>query len=76
VIRIFVGNLGTHCNETVLRSVFETYGRVEEIMVAKNYGLVVMADDAEVVRAVRELSNTSWFLQPLPVGTSAASSAA
>lgn len=76
MVRIFVGNLGIHCNETVLRSVFESYGKIEEISVARNYALVMMADDTEAVRAMRDLSNSSWFVQPLSLGVSAARSAA
>jgi RNA recognition motif-containing protein len=67
MVRIFVGNLGTHCNHAILRSVFEAYGTVEEVNVARNFGLVLMADEAEAYRAMPELSDSSWFLQALAV---------
>lgn len=76
MVRIFVGNLGTHCNETVLRSVFETYGKVEDIAIAKNYALVIMADERDVMKAMSDLSSSSWYLQPLATDTSAVRSAA
>ncbi len=76
VVRIFVGNLGIHCNEAVLRSVFENYGKVEEIAIARNYALVVMADERAVMNAMRDLSSSSWYVQPLAIDTPAVRSAA
>lgn len=71
MVRIFVGNLDVHCNESLLRSVFETYGTVEEVSVTRNCGFVVMANLAEAEKAIRDLGESSWFLQPLQVMTPA-----
>lgn len=65
MVRIFVGNLGTHYNEAVLRTVFEAYGTVEDVNVSNNYAFVLMTDDAEAHQAISSLSYTSWFLRPL-----------
>lgn len=75
MIRIFVGNLGTEYNETLLRSIFEAYGRVEDVRVNRTCALVQMPDEAEAQRAVSDLSKTFWFLQPFivsPVAKNAA----
>lgn len=64
MIRIFVGNLGPDYNEAALRSVFEEYGRVEEVSVTTNYAFVLMSDESEARHAISSLSYTSWFLQP------------
>lgn len=64
MVRIFVGNLGAHYNEAVLRSVFETFGAVEDVSITDNCAFVLMHEEA-AHRAISGLSNTSWFLRPL-----------
>lgn len=67
---IFVGNVGPHCTEATIRSVFEVYGQVDGVSLACNCAIIQMPNDSEAVEAIRGLSDTAWYLTPL-VSTSA-----
>nr|XP_045624044.1 RNA-binding protein lark-like isoform X2 [Procambarus clarkii] len=54
--KIFVGNLSDFATSTDIREVFETYGRVAEADVMKNYGFVHMKDEEEGQAAIRALN--------------------
>lgn len=62
---IFVGNVGAHCTEALVRSVFEAYGQVDNVNLTCNCAIIQMHDDADVDEAVRGLSGSAWYLAPL-----------
>ncbi len=65
MVNIFVGNIGAHCTEAIMRSVFEAYGQVGEVTVNSNCAIIQMPDDCEATEAIRCLSDTAWYLTPL-----------
>lgn len=62
---IFVGNVGAHCTEALMRSVFEAYGQVDDVSLTCNCAIIQMPNDSEADEAVRSLSDTAWYLTPL-----------
>lgn len=62
---IFVGNVGAHCTEALMRSVFEAYGQVTDVSVTSNCAVIRMPNDSEADEAIRGLSDTCWYLSPL-----------
>lgn len=63
---IYVGNLPFTATEQDLRSLFEAYGQVDNVSVAKDkftgqprgFGFVEMADDGQGERAIAELNGS------------------
>ncbi len=70
MVNIFVGDIGAHCTEALIRSIFETYGRVDDVSLTCNSAIIQMPDDAEADEAIRALGDAELFLTP-PVSTSA-----
>lgn len=62
---IFVGNVGAHCTEALLISVFEAFGRVTDVSVSSNCAIIQMPNDFEADAAIRGLSNSACYLTPL-----------
>ncbi len=70
MVNIFVGRVGAHCTEALIRSMFEAYGRVDDVNLTCNSALIQMPDDSEADEAIRGLGDAELFLTPL-VSTSA-----
>ncbi|XP_045624037.1 polyadenylate-binding protein 3 isoform X1 [Procambarus clarkii] len=68
--KIFVGNLSDFATSTDIREVFETYGRVAEADVMKNYGFVHMKDEEEGQAAIRALNGHMLRGKPMVVEAS------
>jgi RNA recognition motif-containing protein len=62
---IFVGNIGANCTEVLIRSVFEAYGQVADVSLTSNCAVIQMPNDSEADEAIRDLSDTAWYLTPL-----------
>ncbi len=65
MVTIFVGDVGAHCTEVLMRSVFEAYGDVSDVTVSNNCAIIQMPDDCEANEAIRRLSDNAWYLTPL-----------
>jgi hypothetical protein len=65
VANIFVGNVGAHCTEALMRSTFEAYGQVNDVSLKCNCAIIQMPNDAEADEAIRGLSDIAWYLTPL-----------
>lgn len=65
MVKIFVGNVGAHCTEALMRSVFEAYGQVGDVTVSSNCVIIQMPDDFEADEAIRGVSEASCYLTPL-----------
>ena len=63
---IYVGNISFDTTEQDLRSLFETYGQVDNVSITKDkfsgqprgFGFVEMADDSQGERAIAELNGS------------------
>jgi len=72
---IFVGNLDVETTEEELRSLFETYGQVEQIYIItdresgipRGFAFVEMTNKADADQAIRALNGTSLRDRPLVV---------
>lgn len=62
---IFVGNVGAHCTEAMIRSVFEAYGQVDDVSLTCNCAIIQMPNDSEAEEAIRGLCDTAWYVTPL-----------
>ncbi|XP_075693504.1 uncharacterized protein LOC142660665 isoform X2 [Rhinoderma darwinii] len=54
--KIFVGNVGIDCDAADLRTMFETYGKVMECDVVKDYAFVHMERESEAREAIDKLN--------------------
>lgn len=70
MINIFVGHVGAHCTEVQIRSIFEAYGRVNDVSLTGDSAIIQMPDDSEADEAIRDLGDAALFQTPL-VSTSA-----
>jgi RNA recognition motif-containing protein len=74
-INIYVGNISFKTGEDHLKSLFETYGRVEEAKVimdratgrSRGFGFVEMADREEGLKAIEELNSKDFMGRNLRV---------
>ncbi|MBM3420024.1 MAG: RNA-binding protein [Bacteroidetes bacterium] len=65
-MNIYVGSLDYKVNEDDLRGVFEVYGTVSSVQIikdkmsgrSKGFGFVVMANDDEALKAIKELDGS------------------
>lgn len=65
MVRILVGNVGAHCTEPLMRSVFEAYGQVDDVTVSSNCAIIQMPNTFEAEEAIQGLSDTACFLTPV-----------
>ncbi|XP_075044835.1 RNA-binding protein 14 isoform X2 [Mixophyes fleayi] len=54
--KIFIGNVGSDCEVSEIRSMFEVYGRVVECDVVKDYAFVHMERESEAKEAIENLN--------------------
>ncbi|KAG9475320.1 hypothetical protein GDO78_003646 [Eleutherodactylus coqui] len=54
--KIFVGNVGTDCDASELRTMFEEYGKVIECDVVKDYAFVHMEKESDAREAIDKLN--------------------
>lgn len=67
-MNIFVGNLDYRVEENGLRGLFEEYGDVSEAKIitdresgrSRGFGFVLMENDRDAEKAIRELSGTTY----------------
>ncbi len=59
---IFVGNVDQHCTQDSIRSVFEVYGRVDQVTLTTHGAIIDMPNRQELDEAIRELRQTAWYL--------------
>lgn len=66
-MNIYVGNLHFKVNEESLGKVFNDYGKVSSVKIitdkysgrSKGYGFIIMDNDKEALKAIKELNGTS-----------------
>ncbi|XP_073521444.1 uncharacterized protein [Phyllobates terribilis] len=54
--KIFIGNVGTDCDASELRNLFEKYGKVMECDVVKDYAFVHMENESDAREAIKNLN--------------------
>ncbi|XP_077143483.1 RNA-binding protein 14-like isoform X1 [Ranitomeya variabilis] len=54
--KIFIGNVGTECEASELRALFETYGKVVECDVVKDFAFVHMEKESDAREAIDKLN--------------------
>ncbi|XP_073521448.1 RNA-binding protein 14-like isoform X2 [Phyllobates terribilis] len=54
--KIFIGNVGTDCDASELRNLFEKYGNVMECDVVKDYAFVHMENESDAREAIDKLN--------------------
>jgi RNA recognition motif-containing protein len=75
VKNIFVGNLSSNLTPDELRTLFQSYGVVEEVEIMTNvktgysrgFAFVGMTNDLEAAKAVSDLNGTTVWGKPLKV---------
>jgi RNA recognition motif len=65
VADVFVGNVGSRCTESLIRSMFEVYGQVEDVSVSCNCAIIHMRSDSEADDAIRDLSDQALYQTPI-----------
>jgi len=66
---IFVGNLAATATEVELRTLFETFGVISGVDIARgqDFAYIRMADSSEAIEAIRSLHGTKLYGKDLEV---------
>ena len=74
-MKIFIGNLSTSADETGLKNLFLTFGKVSSATIvydkythrSRGFGYVEMEDQSEALSAINRLNNTFFVKQSIVV---------